>query len=870
MTGFCRKKAPNRSAIVIVAVLLLSGGCEWLTSVQPVDETIRLRSRVIAIPPERVSQDFVDALNSTPDRRLHAISALTRPARLKGKQSLKAAGLSLLFPIHPTVWASAVTDEFFKRPGSDDIVRWIGLIEAGDKIEPDLRDGNLPSWVRDRDGRLRVIVEMFPDVAESRAETIMETFAATFQPMASSGLTYAAMLPAEKIEALASQDAVKAIEPGPIPFQPNLNFSRDVTRADAAQDVDTSVNPPVYNGLSGHGVQIGIFDSGIDRDHDDFNEFDAGDTLVRSRILGGPDDIGGHGTNVAGAAAGSGRRSMDCGSGTAYSRRGMAPEADLIAVRPDASLGPLGDVGPAINTYGMDLSNHSYDQVLNGTYSTQAADFDELIPGDHVTLAGPVPPRPMVWAVGNHGVVPQYGVNEGYFAVAAPAKNAIVVGATIADTAGAVDRVMNDSSLGPTFDGRIKPDLMAPGSRITTTADGTNCYATRFGTSIAAPMVTGIAALLLEEYASVTGTDLDSAPPLPSTLKAIMIQTAEDLVHTVPDRHDWWVNPDTDAPVLYHAGPDYATGYGRIDASAATALVRERRFTEGEISDRAQTDEFCLGSTVTGRLQATLAWDDEPDQDRLGPRTDPNLINDLELRLLDPGGVVHLPWVLPPLTPAAVSGARDPIVPADITPAAPGEDHLNNVEQVTVTGAADGVWRLIVSVAAGSVGLLETPQSYSVAAGGPFVAGCPDLAVTAFELIGPAVLRPVEGSERESAHLPVRVTVENLGTGAAHPFKLAAFYRGTPSDPDRDFVAAFSVPGATDLWYPRRSERLAPGATWTVEGEIIFQPSLSGSTISIVIGTDSCAGDEFRPGYCRVPESDETNNFAPRASATLP
>ena len=78
-------------------------------------------------------------------------------------------------------------------------------------------------------------------------------------------------------------------------------------------------------------------------------------------------------------------------------------------------------------------------------------------------------------------------------------------------------------------------------------------------------------------YIQSREVDLDSTPPLPSTLKAVMIQTAEDLVHAAPDLHDYWDNPDTGGPVLYHEGPDYATGFGRIDAAGATRLIRERR-----------------------------------------------------------------------------------------------------------------------------------------------------------------------------------------------------------------------------------------------------------------------------------------------------
>ena len=864
----------SRISVVLVVLLLpLLGECDLFKDEEPQEQVIRLRSREIKIPDERTAKSFSEAVKASPGKRLHAFVALKSQLDLKGKQGLEAAGLTLLFPVTKTAWAATVTKEFLDRPESESpMVRWIGPIEAGDKIELRLGEGNVPDWAKDQEGRFKVMVELFADADPSAAESVLAGFADEVRRMPDNRFTYVALIAPGKIEALASEDFVKAIEPGPVPFLPILNYTRNVTRTEAVQDIDTSVVPPVYRGRSGRGVQIGIFDTGIDRGHDDFNEFDAAGAVVRSRILSGPDDSEGHGTNVAGVAAASGRRSSspECGAAAPYLWRGMAPRSDLISVRPDDFFGPAGQVGPAISGHGMDISNHSYVQVLNGSYSTQAADLDELIRGDRVGPSGPVPARPMVWAIGNNGVTPQWGVNEGYFSVSAPAKNAIVVGATIADTAGAIDRLYSDSALGPTFDGRVKPDLVAPGSSVRTTRDGTNCYGSRWGTSIAAPAVTGIAGLVLEEYAAVTGADLDTAPPLPSSLKAILIQTAKDLEHTVPDIHDSWDNPDTGGPVLYHAGPDYATGYGRVDASAAVSLVRNRRFVEGSISDRAQVDEYCLGSTVTTRLQATLAWDDEPDEDRFAPRTDPNLINDLELRLIEPGGATHLPWVLPPLTPAAVSGDPDPIAPADIRPAAPGEDHLNNVEQVTVTGAADGVWRLRVSVADGSVGLLETPQRYSVAADGPIVFGCSDLVVTAFEATGPAELRPVEGSDRESAHLPVRVTIENRGTGEAHPFKLAAVYSGGPSNPDRDFVVAFSVPGESSLWYPRRSERLGPGETWTVEGELVFHPSVSGSAVSIAIEADSCSGDEFVPSYCRAPESDETNNLSARISSALP
>lgn len=848
------------------------GGCDWLEpQPQAPDMVIRLKSRDIKVPAERVDKAFVEAVRAAEDQRLHAILALTRQAGLKDKAALEAEGLTLLFPINSTVWAGRVSAGFLDRPSPEaPVVRWIGAIEPGDKIDPALRRDDLPDWVRDPEGRLKVTVEWFADSRTDEAAAALEAIADKVLPAPGTDRYHVAWAAPERLPEIAALDAVKWIEPGPVPLQPALNFSRSVTLVDAVQDVDTSTLPPTYNGLSGRSVQIGIFDTGIDRDHDDFDEVGAAGAVVRSRILGGPRDLFGHGTQVAGVAGGNGHQSSLCRTGSPYQWRGMAPESELISVFQNPDFGPAGQIGPAIADYGMDISNHSTVQVLNGVYGTTAADFDELIRGDRDRFGIRVPARPEVWAAGNNGVTPAYGGLEGYFGVAAPAKNGIVVGATIANTAGAIDRLDRDSALGPTFDGRIKPDLVAPGASIRTTENLTNCYTVQSGTSLATPAVAGIAALMLENYARIHSVDLDIDPPLPSTVRAVLIQAADDLEHTVPDIHDSWDNPDTHGPVLYHAGPDYATGFGRVNAAAAIRLVREDRLAEGAITDRAQSDEYCLGSSITGRLQATLAWDDEPGEDRYDLITEPALINDLELRLTAPSGVMYLPWVVPPLTPAATPGDEDPVDPADILPAAPGEDHLNNVEQVTVTGAEDGVWRLTVSVADGSVGLLEDAQPYSLAADGPLVLGCSDLVVSSFEITGPAELRPVEGSERLSPHLPVRVTVENLGTGDAHPFKIAAAYRGGPSNPDRDFAVAFTAAGEASVWYPRRTDRLGAGDSWTVEGELVFHPSVSGSPVSIAIEADSCSGDEFVPGYCRAPESDETNNVSERMETVLP
>ena len=76
------------------------------------------------------------------------------------------------------------------------------------------------------------------------------------------------------------------------------------------------------------------------------------------------------------------------------------------------------------------------------------------------------------------------------------------------------------SSRGPTGDGRIKPDLVAPGEKITAPTPGQG-YAAKDGTSMAAPHVSGAAALLLARYPELIGQ--------PDRVKGILCQTATDL-----------------------------------------------------------------------------------------------------------------------------------------------------------------------------------------------------------------------------------------------------------------------------------------------------------------------------------------------------
>ena len=271
--------------------------------------------------------------------------------------------------------------------------------------------------------------------------------------------------------------------------------------------------------LTGRGIGIAVVDSGIAA-HPDV----AGRVIVSQNFnvnVTGTGDAYGHGTAVAGIIAGDGTA-----SGGRYI--GIAPEANLINLRVNDGTGaaPTSAIMNAIlwavvneNTYNIRILNLSLQASIQESYRTSPIDAAV----EYAWLKGIV----VVVAAGNNGP------NSALYA---PANDPYVITVGATDDQGtastADDTLAGFSSYGVTQDGFSKPDFVAPGRHIITTLAPNSSFVLNYptfvvgtqyiqlsGTSVAAPVVSGVAVLYLERNPTVR----------PGQLKGVLLATANGL-----------------------------------------------------------------------------------------------------------------------------------------------------------------------------------------------------------------------------------------------------------------------------------------------------------------------------------------------------
>lgn len=552
-------------------------------------------------------------------------------------------------------------------------------IEPGHKLHPMLARGEFPAYARWANGTpqgrmqdtalppqpsetaaLYVVFHRDIDLLTAGAATI-SNHGGKLRDLMPSINGAVVWLPSSQLAALAADDAVQWIEPPLPPMRPTNNTNRAVTQAEQVQ-------APPYS-LDGSGVSVLVYDGGTaSASHADF----GGRLFVRDGS-----GLSSHATHVCGTIGGAGTL-----SGGLY--RGMAPAitiqsygfefdgtgqflytnpGDIESNYRDA----IDNHGAAIanNSIGTNLASNGLTCSWEGDYGATSMLIDGIVAG---SLGAPMR---VVWAVGNERGDGRCGTAYRTIAPPSAAKNPVAVGAVNAND----ESMTGFSSWGPTDDGRLKPDVCAPGCQVggdsgVTSTSNSGGYEVLCGTSMAAPTVTGGCSLILQDYRARF-----AERPLPrnSTLKALLAHNARD---------------------LGNVGPDYRFGYGAVRIKDTIDFLRRDSFVEETLA--AGEQKVYLVSVPAGAvaLKATLAWDDPP----AALNTTHQLVNDLDLLAVAPDGTtIHHPWRLDPDEPSA---------PAIRT----GPDSINNIEQVVVDAPAAGLWQIRVNGFAVAAG----PQVFSL------------------------------------------------------------------------------------------------------------------------------------------------------------
>ncbi len=512
--------------------------------------------------------------------------------------------------------------------------------------------------------------------------------------------------------------------------------------------------------LTGAGVTIGLWDGGSGRTtHQEFGG--------RITVMDESSSID-HATHVAGTLIASGADPV---------ARGMASSASIKSY--DWTLDTT-EMTAAGATYAGEpdkiyLSNHSYGYVSGwnyvgnatrtwewygagtssaaieddfGRYNDFARDSDSLAfdapyylifrSAGNERIDNPAPGQNVSLSPGGAAVAYSYSMHPagdgnyrggfetiGYTAVA---KNVITIGsATDAVTGGlrdpSVALVNNFSSWGPTDDGRIKPDIVANGDTVYSSLNGSDTsYGIYNGTSMATPNAAGSAALLVQQF----GTLFPGQAMRSSTLKGLLIHSADDLGNT---------------------GPDYKFGWGLVNVQSAADLIRDhhefptkQRITEGELTSTITTRTHSFVWDGVSPISATLSWTDPagasmPTSDSRSAR----LVNNLNLKITAPNGSGVLPFVMP-FVGTWTQASMD-------SPATTGINNTDNVEQVRIAAPpVAGVYQATVSF---SGPLTNNSQNYS-------------LLLTGASATPPPL---VVSSVTPDSALSTNVTVDLTGTG---------------------------------------------------------------------------------------------------------
>lgn len=489
------------------------------------------------------------------------------------------------------------------------------------------------------------------------------------------GRTIDAMVDLNKILVIAELPGVENIEEAPQVQSLHMKFELDSMIAVAAPGkgdytdyTGNETGTRVMNfevawsmGLKGNGEIISFADTGLDMGAMDTvsTEFRGGITNGHIVGIGAKDwsDPMGHGTHIAGSIAGRGTASGGKFKGGAFEAmlvpQGMwSPLIDNLTVPPK-----LDKIFQLAYNEGARLHSNSWGSPRNlGAYDTMAVQVDDYVWKNPEFLP--------IFAAGNSGVDKNADgiIDLGSVSSPGTSKNSLTVGASENfNEVGGIQNKISDlrtakeswpaeplwssklsdnasgiavfSSRGPTTDGRLKPEIVGPGSNILSAKSQTataqllwgaynDAYVFSGGTSMSTPLVAGAAGIARE----VLRTHFNTQKPSGALVKALMLHTAVDLY---PGQYG--TGPKQELKLR----PDMNQGYGRSDVGVLAKLGAQTQVIDEKAGiATGQSMEYRVNVNAGETLLVNLVYADSPGT----PAASRALVNNLDLEIAGPGG----------------------------------------------------------------------------------------------------------------------------------------------------------------------------------------------------------------------------------------
>ncbi len=507
-------------------------------------------------------------------------------------------------------------------------VRWVGEYRPDWRLDRTVLDDLLAG--RRTTGRYQIhVTRKGPDEKAEVVDFIRSIGGKPADYVSPHGFILEADLTPAQLVTLVRHDRVLFVDPWSAP-EDDLDIARQFGGADYVETMA---------GYAGQGVRGEVQDSGLNPSHPDF----VTAPLIHVGNSGSP----GHGTSVYGVVFGTGLGNPQA--------RGFLPEAQPVFHSYSNIIDRYIETGELLqDPYNCVFQTNSWGNSQTSNYTTISADMDNIL-FDHDIIVtqsqsntGTTASRPQAWA-----------------------KNIVSVGGirhynTLTETD---DAWAGGASIGPSTDGRVKPDISAFYDS-TLAANSSGSYSNFSGTSNATPVTAGHFGIIFQMWAdgifgnALINWDVFENKPHSTTAKALMLNSATQYAFSgtsadLTRSHQGWGRPDVGS--LY----DRRDKMQIIDHDLVLSQLQQSTFS---MTVPAGEPEF----------RATLIFPDPPGN----PAASVHRINDLTLKVTAPGGTIY--W------------GNVGLYANNYSQSGGSANTVDTVEQVLVQNPAAGSWTIEV------------------------------------------------------------------------------------------------------------------------------------------------------------------------------